>query len=61
MIRIGLAGWGDHQALYPPGTGAQDKLKVYGRTFPIVEVDSSFYAVCGRLWVKINLWQEKFE
>ncbi|PYI52712.1 DUF72 domain-containing protein [Paenibacillus flagellatus] len=45
MIRIGLAGWGDHDALYPPGTGAQDKLRVYGRTFPIVEVDSSFYAI----------------
>lgn len=45
MIQIGLAGWGDHEALYPPGTGAQDKLRVYGKTFPIVEVDSSFYAI----------------
>lgn len=45
MIRIGLTGWGDHEALYRPGTGAQDKLRQYGRTFPIVEVDSSFYAV----------------
>lgn len=45
MIRIGLAGWGDHGALYPPGTGTQDKLRLYGKTFPIVEVDSSFYAI----------------
>lgn len=45
MIRIGLTGWGDHEALYPPGTSAQDKLRLYGRTFPIVEVDSSFYAI----------------
>lgn len=45
MIRIGLAGWGDHEALYPPGTGASDKLRVYGKTFPVVEVDSSFYAI----------------
>lgn len=45
MIEIGLAGWGDHQALYGHGTGASDKLRVYSRTFPIVEVDSSFYAI----------------
>lgn len=45
MIRIGLAGWGDQEALYPPGTGQQDKLRTYGKTFPIVEVDSSFYAI----------------
>ncbi|MEF3302370.1 DUF72 domain-containing protein [Paenibacillus sp. GYB003] len=45
MIRIGLAGWGDHEALYPPGTAAQDKLRLYAKTFPVVEVDSSFYAI----------------
>ncbi|MCS7459544.1 DUF72 domain-containing protein [Paenibacillus doosanensis] len=45
MIQIGLAGWGDHDDLYMQGTPARDKLKVYGRHFPIVEVDSSFYAV----------------
>lgn len=45
MIRIGLTGWGDHEALYPPGTGAPDKLRLYGKTFPVVEVDSSFYAI----------------
>ncbi len=45
MIRIGLAGWGDHDALYEAGTKPQEKLKVYSTHFPIVEVDSSFYAV----------------
>lgn len=45
MIRIGLAGWGDHEALYRNGAGTPDKLRVYGKTFPIVEVDSSFYAI----------------
>ncbi|GIQ69081.1 DUF72 domain-containing protein [Xylanibacillus composti] len=45
MILIGLAGWGDHDDLYPDGTPAGDKLKVYSRHFPVVEVDSSFYAV----------------
>lgn len=45
MIRIGLAGWGDHDVLYEQGAAARDKLKVYSRYFRTVEVDSSFYAV----------------
>jgi len=45
MIVIGLAGWGDHDPLYAPGTAVKDKLKVYARHFAIVEMDSSFYAV----------------
>jgi uncharacterized protein YecE (DUF72 family) len=45
MIQIGLAGWGDHEALYPAGTNPKDKLAVYSQTFPVVEVDSSFYAI----------------
>jgi len=45
MIEIGLTGWGDHDSLYGDKTKAKDKLRVYGRYFPVVEVDSSFYAV----------------
>jgi uncharacterized protein YecE (DUF72 family) len=45
MITIGLAGWGDHELLYAPGTRAQDKLKYYSRYFRVVEVDSSYYAI----------------
>ncbi|TFE25831.1 DUF72 domain-containing protein [Cohnella luojiensis] len=45
MIQVGLAGWGDHDTLYPPGTAAKDKLRTYGTQFGIVEMDSSFYAV----------------
>ncbi|MBP2001830.1 uncharacterized protein YecE (DUF72 family) [Paenibacillus shirakamiensis] len=45
MIRIGLTGWGDHAELYGKGVSAKDKLRVYSRHFPIVEIDSSFYAV----------------
>ncbi|MFB9275356.1 DUF72 domain-containing protein [Cohnella cellulosilytica] len=45
MIVIGLTGWGDHDPLYPPGTAAKDKLKVYARHFALVEMDSAFYAV----------------
>lgn len=47
MIRIGLAGWGDHDDLYPARTPAKDKLAWYARYFNVVEVDSSFYAVLG--------------
>ncbi|GAA0326827.1 DUF72 domain-containing protein [Bacillus carboniphilus] len=45
MIYIGLAGWGDHDRLYEGGTPQKDKLKTYASHFPIVEVDSSFYAI----------------
>ncbi|WNB92941.1 DUF72 domain-containing protein [Bacillus sp. NEB1478] len=45
MIKIGVTGWGDHDSLYPDGTPAKDKLAVYSGHFPVVEVDSSFYAV----------------
>ncbi|MCK8488218.1 DUF72 domain-containing protein [Paenibacillus sp. MBLB2552] len=47
MIRIGLAGWGDHDDLYPARTPAKDKLAWYAKYFNMVEVDSSFYAVLG--------------
>ncbi|KEZ47884.1 DUF72 domain-containing protein [Metabacillus indicus] len=45
MIYIGLTGWGDHDALYPNGIAAGEKLKEYSAHFPAVEVDASFYAV----------------
>lgn len=48
MIRIGLAGWGDHDDLYPARTPAKDKLAWYAKYFNVVEVDSSFYAVLGK-------------
>ncbi|WP_223066008.1 DUF72 domain-containing protein [Paenibacillus caui] len=47
MITVGLTGWGDHDELYPPKTPANQKLMMYARHFPCVEVDSSFYAVLG--------------
>ena len=45
QIEVGLAGWGDQDALYGPGTRAAEKLSEYARHFSIVELDSSFYAV----------------
>jgi len=44
-IEIGLAGWGDHDSLYVSAPKSKDKLPTYGKHFPLVEVDSSFYAI----------------
>ncbi len=40
-----MTGWGDHDSLYQSQTSPRDKLKDYAGHFPIVEVDSAFYAV----------------
>lgn len=45
MIQIGLTGWGDHPTLYSAATLAKEKLFDYSGHFPIVEVDTSFYAI----------------
>ena len=47
-IQIGLAGWGDHDELYLSGTKPGDKLAQYANHFPVVEVDSTFYAIQSR-------------
>lgn len=44
VIEIGLAGWGDHPSLYA-GMGGGHKLTAYSTHFPVVEVDTSFYAI----------------
>ncbi|MFC7320644.1 DUF72 domain-containing protein [Halobacillus campisalis] len=44
-IRIGLTGWGDHATLYPDQTKPDEKLSVYASHFPVVEVDTAFYAI----------------
>ncbi|MBN8193592.1 DUF72 domain-containing protein [Bacillus sp. NTK074B] len=55
MIYIGVTGWGDHDILYE-NVSPRDKLKEYGAHFPIVEVDTAFYAVQpvrnGEKWVR---------
>ncbi|MDQ0215154.1 uncharacterized protein YecE (DUF72 family) [Oikeobacillus pervagus] len=48
MIYIGVTGWGDHDSLYHAGISSRDKLKLYAGYFPIVEVDTSFYAIQPR-------------
>jgi uncharacterized protein YecE (DUF72 family) len=45
MIKIGLTGWGDHPLVYSHVTSARDKLFDYSGHFPVVELDTSFYAI----------------
>lgn len=48
LIYIGLTGWGDHDDLYTNASQGRAKLQAYSSHFPIVEVDSSFYAIQPR-------------
>ncbi|CAM5214667.1 putative protein YecE OS=Ureibacillus acetophenoni OX=614649 GN=SAMN05877842_109100 PE=4 SV=1 [Ureibacillus acetophenoni] len=52
MILVGLTGWGDHPSLYSNLSTARDKLFDYSGHFPIVEVDTSFYAIPAERNVK---------
>ncbi|PYF06186.1 uncharacterized protein DUF72 [Ureibacillus chungkukjangi] len=45
MIKIGLTGWGDHPSIYSTTSTRRDKLFDYSGHFPIVELDTSFYAL----------------
>ncbi|MHB8393978.1 MAG: DUF72 domain-containing protein [Candidatus Dormibacteria bacterium] len=44
-LRIGTCNWSDHSDFYPRGLPLRDRLAYYARFFPIVEVDSSYYAI----------------
>lgn len=44
-IQIGLTGWGDHHTLYEGLPSSASKLEAYASHFPVVELDSSFYAI----------------
>jgi uncharacterized protein YecE (DUF72 family) len=45
MIYVGVTGWGDHDSLYSGQIAPRNKLKEYAGHFPVVEVDSAFYAI----------------
>ncbi|MEU9888628.1 DUF72 domain-containing protein [Sphaerisporangium sp. NPDC051011] len=60
-ILLGTASWTDRTLLasgwYPPEvTTAEERLRYYARRFPLVEVDSTYYATPGeetaRLWAE---------
>ncbi len=60
-VRVGISSWTEPTliksgAFYPPdATTAEDRLRFYAQQFPIVEVDSTFYALpnekTAALWV----------
>jgi uncharacterized protein YecE (DUF72 family) len=61
-LRIGCAGWSYDDWIgpfYPREIGKKDWLEYYGRFFPTVEINSTFYAVPNRFtveaWVKKGL------
>jgi len=60
-IRVGISSWTEPTLVksgwYPPdATTAEDRLRYYASKFPIVEVDSTFYAIpnarTAQLWVE---------
>ncbi|MEX3640207.1 DUF72 domain-containing protein [Paraburkholderia sp. BR14320] len=62
-IRIGTASWTDptliaSKRFYPPGcTSAEARLRFYATQFPLVEVDSSYYAMPSA--ANSVLWAER--
>ncbi|HEV2013598.1 MAG TPA: DUF72 domain-containing protein [Candidatus Dormibacteraeota bacterium] len=60
-IKVGISAWTEPTLVksgwYPPdATTAEDRLRYYASKFPIVEVDSTFYAILNektaQLWVE---------
>lgn len=60
-IKVGISSWTEPTLVasgwYPPdATSAEDRLRYYAAKFPIVEVDSTFYAIpnqkTAQLWVE---------
>jgi uncharacterized protein YecE (DUF72 family) len=62
-VLVGTASWTDPTILaegvfYPPGiSSAEDRLKYYASRFPLVEVDSTYYAIPARRMAE--LWAER--
>ena len=62
-VRVGTASWTDKTLIacgrfYPPGaTSAEARLRHYAARFPIVEVDSSYYAMPAP--ATAQLWAER--
>jgi uncharacterized protein YecE (DUF72 family) len=62
-VRLGTCGWTDptlikSKAFYPPGTtSAEERLRFYSSQFPMVEVDSTYYAPPAEQ--QAGLWVER--
>src|SRR6516225_6416604 len=62
QVRVGTASWTDRTLLasgwYPPEADTPEKrLRYYARQFPLVEVDSSYYALPAR--ATAAMWAER--
>lgn len=51
-LLIGTSSWSDQGGFYPPGLKAAEQLPFYARSFPIVEVNTSYYHVPRRAMVE---------
>jgi uncharacterized protein YecE (DUF72 family) len=51
-LLIGTSSWSDQGPFYPPGTKPAQQLPYYARHFPVVEVNTSYYAVPRRSMVE---------
>ncbi len=47
-LLIGTSSWTDHEGFYPAGIDGRERLRFYARYFPIVEVNSTYYAIPSR-------------
>ena len=47
-VTVGTCNWSDHEGFYPVGLPPRRRLEHYARFFPLVEVDSSYYAIPPR-------------
>lgn len=56
-ILIGTSSWSDHRRFYPPGTSQSEQLAFYARTFPIVEVNTTYYHI--PLLKTVRNWVER--
>jgi len=45
VILVGTCAWHDHANFYPAGLKPNQRLEYYARYFPVVEIDSTFYAL----------------
>lgn len=51
-LLIGTSSWSDQGPFYPPGTKPAEQLPYYARFFPVVEINTSYYAVPRRSMVE---------
>lgn len=56
-IYVGTCSWSDHTDFYPPGLPSNQQLSFYAQHFPIVEIDSTFYAMMPRR--NFELWAQR--